>query len=386
VQIALRPYVTTGIAIVGASVIAVAPVTVPPPDLPSVEVAAVDTVRSMTADVELTALVDLIAAVPTVAALFVQQALLTVPLPPQLEQFAVNFVLAGVPAVTETFKLWTETVPTTALNLIASGQFAHLAVLAANTFYQGTLTPIAPFLVEMLQAIPLPLGTLDGVLNEVLVLGVQTPFLAGTSVLALLAQAIDDGLSPVAVVTGTLDALITAVTKTVDSIEKIVATLGGGPLPFSAMAAPEGLDEARATAVTADAPVVDDASALEPNVNSAAPHGADETAAVAIEPTPQGGEETGTPTEDTKDDASAGDDVAVDDETNNGATDLTDGNIAEPGTVTVDSTGEDNDGSTIVTDDVTTVEGAGDDENETTTDSNTGSDEGSGDDGDSPGE
>ncbi len=49
---------TTGIAIVGASVIAVAPVTVPPPELPSVEVVAADMVRSVTADVELTALVD----------------------------------------------------------------------------------------------------------------------------------------------------------------------------------------------------------------------------------------------------------------------------------------------------------------------------------------
>lgn len=34
---ALRPYMTTGIAIVGASVIAVAPVTVPPPDLRAAE-------------------------------------------------------------------------------------------------------------------------------------------------------------------------------------------------------------------------------------------------------------------------------------------------------------------------------------------------------------
>jgi hypothetical protein len=34
---ALRPYLTTGIAIADTSVIAVAPVTVPPPELPSVE-------------------------------------------------------------------------------------------------------------------------------------------------------------------------------------------------------------------------------------------------------------------------------------------------------------------------------------------------------------
>lgn len=46
-----------------------------------------------------------------------------------------------------------------------------------------------------------------------------------------------------------------------------------------------------------------------------------------------------------------------------------------PGTVNNDSTSEDSDGSTIITDDATTVEGAGGDENETT-DENTGSDEG----------
>src|SRR3990170_7863685 len=69
---ALRPYVTTGIAIVGASVIAVAPVTVPPPELPSVDVVAADVVRSVTADVELTALADVLAAFPQAAAVIVQ--------------------------------------------------------------------------------------------------------------------------------------------------------------------------------------------------------------------------------------------------------------------------------------------------------------------------
>ena len=163
---ALRPYVTTGIAIVGASVIAVAPVTAPPPALPTVEVVAADAVRTVTADVELTALVDLFAAFPQAAAQIVQVILQAVPLPAELESLAIALANAGVPAVTETFKLFTETIPTTAQNLIATGKFAHLPVLGVQAVILGVLTPPAQYLSALVQELPMPFGTPDGLIDE----------------------------------------------------------------------------------------------------------------------------------------------------------------------------------------------------------------------------
>jgi hypothetical protein len=180
---ALRPYVTTGIAIVGASVIAVAPVTVPPPELPSVEVVAADVVRSVTADVELTALVDVLAAFPQAAAVIVQLVLQAVPLPAEFESLVMALANAGVPAVTETVKLFTETIPATAQTLIATGKFAHLPALAVQAVLLGVLTPPAQYLSALVQELPLPFGTPDGLIDESFKLLVQTPMLAGITIL-----------------------------------------------------------------------------------------------------------------------------------------------------------------------------------------------------------
>jgi hypothetical protein len=393
---ARRPYLTTGIALLGASVIAVAPVTVPPQELPSIEVSAVDALRSVTADVELTASwVDLIAAVPEAAALILQAALQPLPLPVELESLAIALVKAGGPAVTETVKLWTETLPTTAQSLIAAGKFAHLAVLAANTVYTGTLTPIAPFAVVLMEALPLPIGTQAGVLNEFLKLAIQTPFVAGTTVLTLLAQVIDDGLSPVAAFTGAIDALSTAVTSAVESIEKIVAALGGA-LPISALATPEDLEEAHTLAVATDMPAVNDTNFVMSTMNSFTQQGAADTVTVTVVPTPsQDTEDPNTPLVNTEPDAEStaedqsdeeSQDSAGDDVMSNGATDLSDGNMAQPGTTNDESADEDNDGATNATDDVTAVAGTSGDQTATTNDSSTGSDDGSGDNGESSGE
>jgi hypothetical protein len=51
-QLAVRPYVTIGVAIVGASVIAVSPVTLPPPDVASIRVAASAAVSNMSGVVD----------------------------------------------------------------------------------------------------------------------------------------------------------------------------------------------------------------------------------------------------------------------------------------------------------------------------------------------
>lgn len=367
----LRPYVTTGIAIVGASVIAVAPVTVPPPELPPVEVVAADVVRSMTVDVELTALVDLIAAVPAVGALVVQAALQVLPLPAEFESLALALANAGVPAVTETFKLFTETLPATAQTLIATGQFAHLGVLVWNTVYLGTLTPVAPFVVAVMDALPMPIGTQNGVLNEFLKLGLQIPAAAGSTVLSYFAQIIDDGLSPLAALSGAFDAISTGVASALESIGKIVAALAGA-LPIAALAPPETMGQARAMAAPTDMPAANDTSFVASSVNSSLQEDAAKAVTVTVDA--NSAEETAAPPANTE----VEEESSEDDVTANGATDLTDGNKAEPGTA-LDESAEEGDGAgtSVAEDDITAGEHAAGDLTETTTDTCTDSDEGS---------
>lgn len=372
VHTALRPHVTAGIAIAGASVVALAPVTVPPRDVAAGEVAAVHTARTMTADVELTALVDLIAAVPTVAALLVQAALQPVPLPPELKSLAIALANAGVPAVTETFKLWTETLPASAQSLISTGKFAHLAVLAVNAVYLGTLTPIAPFAVALMEAVPLPFGTTDGVINQLLDLGIKTPLLTATSVLALAASVIDDGLSPVDAVVGTVGALSAGLTLSVAQIQKILATLSGA-LPFGALAPPEVPDAARASSMAAELPAANDANVAAVNADSSASNARTVTVTVdsGQSPKPEAAPDFAPAANTSSHHESGREESAGDDETVNGATDLSDGNAVEQGGRDDKPTDDSGDKSSAAHE--TTVE----DQAATTTDADTGSDEGS---------
>jgi hypothetical protein len=370
-QYVASQYVSKGIAIVGASVIAVAPLALPPPQMPSVEVVAADVVRPVTVDVELTALVDLIAAVPAVGALMAQAAFQVLPLPAEFESFAMALANAGVPAVTETFKLFTETIPQTAQNLIATGQFAHLGVLAWNTAYLGVLTPVAPFVVAVIDALPMPIGTQNGVISEFLKLGLQTPAVTVATVLSYFAQIIDDGLSPIAALTGSLDAVSTGFTSALESIGKIVAALAGA-LPIADLAPPETMNQARTLAAAPDLPAADDTSAIASIVNSAP---RDDTAsAVAVKSaTPTDTEEASTAPSTTETEPSE------DDVTTNGATDLTDGNKAEPGDTVGESAGEGND-APATEEDTTADEDAPGDQPETTAETSAGSNEGSVDD------
>ncbi|HET6732909.1 hypothetical protein [Mycobacterium sp.] len=350
----------------------------------------------MTAEVELTAsLVDLIAAVPEAAALILQAALQPLPLPAELKTFAIALVKAGGPAVTETVKLFTETLPASAQNLIAAGKFAHLVPLAANAVYLGTLTPIAPFLVAVLEALPLPIGTQGGALNEFFKLTIQTPFVAGTTVLTLLAEVIDDGLSPAAALSGAIDAISSAVTSAMESIEKIVVALGGA-LPINALAAPEALDEGRALAVAGDTPAVTDVNVFTSSVDTSTRHIAVDAVTVTVDPSLSGiAQDTSTPameagseveSADTDESDNKPQDSTADVESPDGATDLSDGNMAEPGTTHDRSAGDDNDGSTSAAANNSATESAPGDQTATTNDSSTGSTEGSGDDGDSSGD
>lgn len=378
---ALRPYVTTGIAIVGASVIAVAPVTVPPPELPSVDVVAADVARSVTADVELTALADVLAAFPQAAAVVVQLLLQAVPLPAEFESLVMALANAGVPAVTETVKLFTETIPTTAQNLIATGKFAHLPVLALQAVILGVVTPPAQYLSALVQELPMPFGTPDGLIDESFKLLVQTPMLAGLTILNLLADVIDSGLSPVAALSGMIDAISTAVTSAAESIGKIVAAFGGA-LPFSALEAPQAPDNARAMAATADMPAANDTSFIATSLDSSQQEDAANAVTVTVDAsTPTNTEEDTAPLAS----AEAEEEPPEDDLTPNGATDLTDGNKAEPGSAD-DESAEEGDDAPAIEDDTTTTEDTAGEQTETATDASTGSDEGSVDDKDSSGE
>lgn len=367
VHTALRPFVTTGIAIVGASVIAVAPVTLPPPQSPSVEVVAADVVRSVSADVELTALADVLAAFPQAAAVAVQLVLQAVPLPAEFESLVAALANAGVPAVTETVKLFTETIPTTAQNMIATGKFAHLPVLAIQAVILGVVTPPAQYLSALVQELPLPFGTPDGLIDESFKLLFQTPTLAGLTILNLLADVFDSGLSPVAALSGMIDAISTAVTSAAESIGKIVAA-SSGALPFAALQQPEAPDNARTMALAADVPAADDTSFVAPSVNSSPPD--DSVGTVAVESSALSSVEEASEDEPERDDV-----------TTNGATDLTDGNKAEPGDTvdeSAEAAAEAGDASTTATvEDTTTAEDASADHAAT----NTGSNEGSGADG-----
>jgi hypothetical protein len=354
---ALRPYLTTGAAIAGASIIAVAPITVAPPDLPAVEVAAADAVRTVTTDVELTALLD-------------------------------DLVAAVTQSVTETIKLYTETLPATAANLISTGRFAHLAVLAVNTAYLTPLTIIAPFAVGFMQAIPKPFGTLDGVINESLKMIIQTPAVAGISILSLFASIIDDGLSPFDAVVGSFGYLTDAFTKTIESLEKIVATFAGA-LPIAALAPPQDLAQARQQTLAAPTATasVDDPNVVPASVNSVSSEGSGETVTVSVD-TPAaaeaGGAEDETPigSAPPEDDESSDESQAGDDTTPNGGTDLSDGNQAEPGGGEEESTNADNDGSNPATETEVDAQGAaGGETADAPSDTATGSGESAGDDG-----
>ncbi|MCT7659721.1 hypothetical protein [Mycobacterium deserti] len=335
---ALRPYMTTGIALVGASVIALTPVTAPPPHMPAVEVAAPATaMRAVTADVQLTALLD-------------------------------DLVAAVQQSITETIKLYTQTLPDTAADLVSAGRFAHLAVLAVNTAYLTPLTIIAPFAVGLMQAIPKPLGTMDGVINEALKMIIQTPAVTGVSILSLFASIIDDGLSPFDAVVGAFGYLTEAVTKTVESLQKIATTLGGA-LPIADLAPPPAIQaRQQAPALATEIPaVLDDSNVVPASLNSSNGEGAIEPLTATVAADSEDTEANGlSEAEDETADESQED---VDDGlTPNGGTDMSDGNQAERGTAGEVAAGDDEPSTDAAGD---TVVDAGDDTGETTADGDT---------------
>ena len=333
---ALRPYMTTGIAIVGASVIAVAPVTAPPQLQP--EVTVVDAVRSVSTDVELTGLADaLIAAVPQ--------------------------------AVAATVTLFTATIPASAQSLIAAGKFAHLPALAVNAVILGTMAPVTPFLAALAQELPSPFGGPDGLIGQTWKLGFVTPAVTLSTVVVLMAEVIDDGLSPLDAVLGSLNALSSAITATVESIQKIIGAVGGS-IPFKTMAVAEDLDNARAvsTAVNSASGPFDQPNVVPASVDSLSLKGPTNGVSITVDTSAlqnDPGSEASAQTVTEQSVPDAGDksqEPASEDVTPNGGTDLSDGNKAEPGTAGENSAGAENDGSTTEAEEDTAAKTATDDE------------------------
>ncbi len=383
---ALRPYMTAGIALVGASVIAVAPVTVPPPWLPSVDVVAADVVPSVSADVQLTGLADVLAVFPQLAATVVQIVLEALPLPAKFESLVMALANAGVPAVTETVKLFTETIPTAALNLIAAGKFAHLPVLAIQSVFLGVITPPAQYLSVLVEHLPLPFGTPDGLIDEAYLLFVKTPMVAGLTIMNLVADVFDSGLSLAAAFTGTIDALSTAFAAAVESVGKIVAAVVGA-LPFAAIEQ-QAPDAARAMEPTADLPAANDTSVVATVVDPSQQEYVAPTVTVAVDPsTVISTEEVPTTPVAAEVDEELSEAAVVTD----GTTDLAADDTVEPGDL-VGEPGEDGDDAAAPTvpDDTSAAEDAPAEETESPTETSTDGDEGSvdssADDDTSPGE
>jgi hypothetical protein len=302
--------------------------------------------------VELTSLAEAL-----VAAANGQQALSA-----DLGSLASALVDAIGPAVSETVKLFTQTIPATAQNMVATGKFAHLPVLVVNSVFLGIVTPVAPFLVALRDSLPLPIGTADGLINESYKLFVNAPVTTALTILGLMADVVDSGLSPTDAFLGSLNALSTGATSAVESIGKIVAAVTGGALPFSglpfaATAAPEGSDNARTLAIASRSAVgsPDAPNVVPAGVNPSSPQYSTDTVTVTLStPAPAEGvkSEDSAPTGAGESDHTSGGespDSAGNGVTANGGTDMSDGNHVKPGTAGSGPSGRDHDPSTTVT-------------------------------------
>ena len=129
----IRPYVTTGIALVGAGAIAVAPITAPPPEVHATPIAT--TQRVVTADVQLAALTSL------ADYTFADAALLTG-----------NAVFINLP-------LLAVVLPTTVAIAFASGVgVPELGFLVVNRFVTIPLDIARPWAAALANSLPEPLG------------------------------------------------------------------------------------------------------------------------------------------------------------------------------------------------------------------------------------
>ncbi|SEH46104.1 hypothetical protein SAMN04489835_0058 [Mycolicibacterium rutilum] len=288
---------TTGLAVMSAGVIALSPLVVMPPQ-PPVDVAAVSTVRTVTADVELVAFADaLIAALPEVG------------------QRLVEFAGSTLPQLIQAH--------------VAAGEFAHLGVLALNiALGWPVIDALAPVLGVFESELPPPFGTSDGVVMSVYRLATVLPNLIADLALEV-AEVIDGVDTPGGLVPDLIQAVTLRVNNAVEYFQDLIGAFGV-VLPIADLVPPEAVPQARQEVATPDVtdplPAPDEFSlpAATVTVSTSTP---DEVEPEATEaPVADDAEETTAP---------------------NGATDLSDGNRVEPGDV-VDEPSDETDGADVV--------------------------------------
>lgn len=408
-QVAVRPYVTTGIALVGASVIAVTPISVAPPEIEK-------SARAVsTAAVELTAVTNPITAWLDVLTSAVGNAgaigeeWLTDPAP-LLRQFLTNQLgyaetaLAAGQGAVEAFVQYISPANEfgligqiqTALGELTSGNVAGAVSTLAEALILGPIlnlgfplltsgllevpvtmaenfAKVVTTLLSIETALPLALGGLGSIVGPINAFGDSIQAVVNAVGAGDPIGAIGAFLSAPAVITGAL----------LNGYTNLEGTVFPGLLTFGEDAFSAGLlqtlfvtlPRAIAAAITPEAPpapVVQEVDAVTEtarnaafsvtlDVNPASTEGASAEAATATDPEPsappaaESGEEGEDPTdatEETEDGATETEDGAGDE--SDGSTDLTDGNKVEPGDTVDDGTAAGDDDTTGGDEDVDT--------------------------------
>lgn len=308
----------------------------------------------MTADVELTALLDAL-------------------------------IAAGPAAVGSMVQLYTYSLPTAFQNLVQSGKFARLVVLAASAAALTVVTPIAPFAAAFVDELPLPLGTSEGLVNQAFKLAYGIPVETGLAILKLVADIFDNGLSPADMLTGAIGHLTDAVADTIESLGKIVAAFAGA-LPILALKAPaDVVEEPQLSLSAAGEPVaLAEANVVPASVTSSSAEGPTDVVTVTVDASESETSEEAEVVEPADPEVPEGESdeeshAITDDLTPNGGTDLSDGNPAQPAATDDESAHVGDGGSTTVSEQDAVAEDAIGDAGDTTA-VDAGASEGSGDD------
>jgi hypothetical protein len=254
--------------------------------------------------------------------------------------------------------------PTAVLADLASGEFGHAAAITIAAITVGYSLPWGPLVSAAANELPLPLGTFDGVLWQGLAVINAIPSIP-IDVLVLAASVIDGVSSPADFPAAALNAATTRITAGLEALQNIIAAIGGA-LPLNALEFQTLAVEEEHPAAQIDLGTAELSSQSISSVTLGAPEGTAGTKSVTVDAsapadinendgtTPGEAGESETLSEDESETA------AGEDETPNGATDLSDGNMAQPGTSDSESTGDDETGMNADTEPDTTSDEATD--------------------------
>jgi hypothetical protein len=189
-----------------------------------------------------------------------------------------------------------------------------------------------------MQELPMPIGTVDGMINQAAVLAIEVGLATPLGIGNLIANVFDSGMSPTVALSSSIGLINQAIALSIDAVGKIVAALSGA-LPIAALAVQEVPNEVQMLTAPEENEPVDDPNVVPHSVNSSDFQAHAETITLTVDSHARDDADS---TEADESKTSAGDG-----ETPNGATDLSDGNKAEPGDTGAEQTGEDDDGSQV---------------------------------------